>query len=178
MAVSFLPILVPAVLIVSIIVRLCSKKWHTPATVSIGLCLCIYALVLLLEFGAGLRLRWKADKGDPHAQYEYSRWIECHCERIQSYFIWPCFPDVSGQSFAWLSKAAAQDYPAAMYALGVRLKHNQFVPADTADPRRGVDLIIRARNLGFRPPCDEHLFYYTVFRQQTLSEALVQQGRE
>src|SRR5437588_251958 len=71
--------------------------------------------------------RNRPHRGDPAAQYELARWTENHCERLGSIILWPCQPDVLSR-FAWLEKAAAQDYPPAVYLVGVRLMHGEHIP--------------------------------------------------
>jgi TPR repeat protein len=117
----------------------------------------------------------QANRGDPVAQYELARWTENHCEQLGSVILWPCEPDVLG-GFAWLEKAAAQDYPPAVYLLGVRIKYGEHVPkppdwngsAGNAfpQPEKGQKMIDRALQLGFKPPPgDEVSYYMRVYRR-------------
>jgi TPR repeat protein len=116
-----------------------------------------------------------AHRGDPEAQYKLARWTENHCEQLGSVILWPCEPDVLG-GFAWLEKAAAQDYPPAVYLVGVRLKHGEHVPRPPdwkgpagnhfPHPEKGQELIDRALKLGFvPPPGDEVSYYMRVYRR-------------
>jgi hypothetical protein len=79
--------------------------------------------------------------------------------------------------YAWLEKAAAVDYPPAVYAKGVRLKFGQHVPrpADWEEPpggnvfpqpERGQALIDKAIRLGYQPTIDEDYFYWRQYRKR------------
>jgi hypothetical protein len=75
---------------------------------------------------------------------------------------------------AWLEKTARQDYPAAVYPLGVRLNYDEHVrqpegwtgPGSHRFPRpeRGRRLSDRARGLVCRPQTEEALHYRNVYR--------------
>src|SRR5687767_1432680 len=109
MPVSFLPCITPLLLIgVPLLLLFKSRraaKWG--AVVSV----CLLALFLLRVYIPGWRLHAKAAKGDPVAQYEYAQWLENHSEQAGA---WPSEPDVLG-GYAWLEKAAAQNYPPAVW---------------------------------------------------------------
>jgi TPR repeat protein len=100
--------------------------------------------------------------------YGLARWTENHNERIGEFILWPFEPDVLG-GYAWLEKAAAKNYPPAVYAVGVRLKHGIHVPRPPGwngpagnrfpQPQRGQALIDRALQLGYRPLVEEQQFY-------------------
>src|SRR5262245_1662377 len=137
----------------------------------------IIVLVIALAFYIpGWVLYFKANAGDPVSQYEYARWTENHCGNLNAIIIWPCSPDLLG-GFAWLEQAAAQDYPPAVYLVGLRLKYGDFVPKPAwwvgpengnifAQPKRGQDMIDRALKLGYKPrPGDERSYYARVFRR-------------
>lgn len=147
------------------------KSFRVGAAISVGL----FTLVFLCVYVPGWSLMPSAFRGDPAAQYKLARWTENHCEQIGSVVLWPCSPDVLS-GFAWLEKSAAQDYPPAMYLVGVRLKHGIHVPMprDWNGPGgnvflqsdRGQKLIDRALQLGFVPPNgDERGYYWQVYRR-------------
>jgi TPR repeat protein len=87
---------------------------------------------------------------------------------------WPGSPDVAG-GYYWVSKAADQQFPPAMFALGVRLKYGEHVPkpqnwTDTGGNvfpqlQSGQTLIDRAHALGFKEPVHEELYYWECFRR-------------
>ena len=130
-------------------------------------------LILLPFYIPGWILMVKARGGNPQTQYQLARWYEDHCEAIQYWLLWPCQPDVLS-GYAWLEKAAQQDYPVAVYTLGVRLKYGHHVPRPPnwtgpagnvfPQPARGQALIDRALQLGYRPPTTEELHYMKVYR--------------
>ncbi|MCY2987147.1 MAG: hypothetical protein NTY19_04665 [Planctomycetota bacterium] len=117
---------------------------------------------------------WKANRGDPAAMYELARWTEKHDEEIGNLILWPFSPDVQG-GYAWLEKAAAVDYPPAVYAVGVRLKYGDHVPRPPGwkgppgghfpQPERGQVLIDKAIHLGYRPSIEEGYFYWHQYRK-------------
>jgi|GEM_PF-6721667 len=173
MPVSYLPCVTPLLLLT--IPLLClvrgRRAFYIGASISVGL----FALLFLWVYVPGWILMSQAHRGDPAAQYELARWTENHCERLGSVILWPCEPDVLG-GFAWLEKAAAQDYPPAVYLVGVRLKHGEHVPKPPdwngpggnhfPQPERGQKMIDLALDLGFRPPPgDEVSYYMRVYRR-------------
>jgi TPR repeat protein len=115
----------------------------------------------------------RASSGDPASQYELARWHENYCDAIQAWIVWQCETDVRS-GYVWLEKAADQDYPPAVYMLGVRLKYGEHVPRPAGwngpegnwfpQPERGQELIDRAIRLGFRPYRDERIVYMRIFR--------------
>src|SRR5438128_3362366 len=124
MPVSPLPCVMPLLLVaVPLLFLLRGKKQFLIASAS---SLIVLILLLLPSYIPGWILMVKAKRGDPEAQYELARWYENHCEAIQEWLLWPCEPDVL-TGYAWLEKAAQQDYPPALYTLGVRLKYGQHV---------------------------------------------------
>lgn len=116
---------------------------------------------------------FKANRGDPAAKYGLARWTERHDEQIGEFILWPFSPDVLG-GYAWLEKAAAADYPPAIYAVGVRLKHGNHVPRPPnwngpdgnvfPQPQRGQVLIDKAVQLGYQPMIEEEYFYWQQYR--------------
>ena len=120
-------------------------------------------------------LMWvRASRGNPEQQFEYARWKENHIDQINRIMFWPGSPDVAG-GYYWLSKAADQQFPPAMFALGVRLKYGEHVPKpqnwiDTGGNvfpqlQSGQTLIDRAHALGFKEPVHEELYYWECFRR-------------
>jgi hypothetical protein len=136
----------------------------------------LFLIVLVLAlYLPGLPLYLRAMRGEPAAQYQYARWTETQCERIGAIILWPCEPNVLG-GYRWLERAAAQDYPPAVYLVGVRLKHGIHVPRPQgwtgpggnvfSQPERGQAMIDRAVNeLGFGPAPDEQTYYWQVYRR-------------
>ena len=173
MPVSVLPCITPLLLIgVPLLLLFKSRRAATwGAVVSV----CLLALLLLSVYIPGWRLHAKAAKGDPVAQYEYAQWLENHSEQLGAIILWPSEPDVLG-GYAWLEKAAAQNYPPAVWLVGVRVKEGTFVPEPPGwtgpggnvfpQPERGQAMIDRAVNqLGYRPPASEDTFYFQHYRR-------------
>ena len=146
------------------------KAFLIAASVSASLIIIFFLSVYV----PGWVLGAKAKAGDAEAQYELARWTEGHCEQIGEVILWPCEPDVLG-GYAWLEKSAGQDYPPALFALGVRLKYGDHVPQPPnwsgpggnvfPQPERGQKLIDRAQALGFRPSVEEQYYYWMVYRR-------------
>lgn len=122
---------------------------------------CLLAWFLGSIYVQGCWLYAEASKGDPAAQYRYAQWIENHADEIRLVILWPSQPDVLG-GYAWLEKSAAQNYPPAVWLVGVRLKHGLHVPQPVQwdgpagnwfpQPARGQAMIDRATvELGYRP---------------------------
>lgn len=171
MPVSYFPCMLPLLLVaVPLLCLPLGKKSFQRAVVGSIL---VLVLVLLTFYVPGWILMVRARGGDPDVQYELARWHENHCEAIQQWLIWPCEPDVLA-GYAWLDKAAQQDYPPAVYTLGVRLKYGQHVPRPEnwtgpggnvfPQPVRGQTLIDRALELGYEPSTPEEVHYMRVYR--------------
>jgi hypothetical protein len=136
---------------------------------------CALGLLFLMVYVPGWWIYAKAANGDPAAQYRYAQWLENHSEQIGAIILWPSEPDtLSG--YAWLEKAAAQDYPPAVWLVGVRLKHGEFVPEPPGwigpagnvfrQPARGQAMMDRAvHQLGYAPPEREDGFYWQHYRR-------------
>ena len=172
MPVSLLPIILP-VLLVGVPLLFWSKgrsAFRGAAAASASL----FAALVLYVYAPGWVLTLRANAGEAEAQYELGRWTENHCEQIGRFILWPCESDVLG-GYAWLEKSAAQDYPPALYALGVRLKYGEHVPQPPGwtgpggnvfkQPERGQQYIDRALALGFRPSEEEQYYYWRVYRK-------------
>jgi hypothetical protein len=114
----------------------------------------------------GRRLQISADGGDAKDQFNFSRWIECYPDRVQDLIVWPALHDF-GKSWRYLEMSAKNGNNEAMYALGVRLKHDMFVPKN-ANRRDGQELIDRAILNGYTPDCREEWYYFTRFRNPSL----------
>jgi hypothetical protein len=125
-------------------------------------------LVVVTVHLPGWLLRSAAVDGDPESQYEYARWVENRSEKMNSILVWPDAPDVLG-GYQWLERAARQDYPPAVFTVGVRLKYGMHVrrPAGWSgpsgnifrQPELGQRYIDRARELGFTRYADDSSFY-------------------
>jgi hypothetical protein len=173
MPVSLVPCITPLLLIgIPLLLLLRSGR---AAKVGAICSVCALALLLLVIYVPGWRLHARAAGGDAAAQYRYAQWLENHSEQLGSVILWPSEPDVFG-GYAWLEKAAAQDYPPAVWLVGVRLKQDMFVleppgstkPTSNASPRpdRGQAMIDRAVNqLGYKPPASEDTFYWQHYRR-------------
>ncbi|MFN9718969.1 MAG: hypothetical protein ACK58L_09770, partial [Planctomycetota bacterium] len=134
----------------------------------------IVLLLLLWVYVPGWSLMWKANRGEPAAMYDLARWTETHDEQIKEFILWPISPDVLG-GYAWLERAAALDYPPAVYAVGVRLKYGDHVPRPPGwngpagnhfpQPERGQVLIDKAIQFGYEPSINEEYFYWQQYRK-------------
>jgi TPR repeat protein len=172
MPVSFLPLIIPALLI-GIPLLLLMKGWKTFAWAA-AISLALVTSLFLAVYVPGWVLAAKARRGEATAMYELARWTERHDEQIGAFILWPVQPDVLG-GYDWLEKAAALEYPPAVYAVGVRLKYGQHVPQPPdwrgpagnvfAQPERGQALIDKAIRLGYRPTINEEFFYWQQYRK-------------
>jgi TPR repeat protein len=171
MPVSYFPCVLPLLLVVAPL--LCVLRGKKPFLIAAAISSAVLMLILLAFYVPGWILMVQARDGSPETQYELARWHENHCEAIQEWLLWPCEPDVL-TGYAWLETAAQQDYPLAVYTLGVRLKYGDHVPRPAnwtgpggnvfAQPARGQALIDRALQLGYRPQTAEEMHYLTVYR--------------
>lgn len=173
MPVSFIPCITPLLLVgVPLLLLL---KSHRAATWGAVVSACLLALFLLSIYIPGWLLHAKAAAGDPVTQYEYAQWLENHSGQVGEVILWPTTPDVLG-GYAWLEKAAAQNYPPAVWLVGVRLKHGTHVPMPPGwagpggnvfpQPQRGQAMIDRAVNeLGYKPPASEESVYWHHYRK-------------
>ena len=172
MPVSYWPVIVPLLLIcIPIFVGLLRGKRAFFITACASFL--FVAVFLLSIYVPGWLLMIKATRGDPKAQYQLAKWSENHCEKVQAMILWPCQPDVL-TGYAWLEKSAEQDYPPALYAIGVRLKcgihvpepKNWTGPAGNVFPQleRGQAYIDKALALGYKPVVKEEDFYWQVYR--------------
>lgn len=173
MPVSYLPCITPLLLVgVPLLLLAKGRRAATVASVVSATLLCAF---LLAVYVPGWWLHAKAARGDPAAQYAYAQWLENHSEELGAILPWPAEPDVLG-GYAWLEKAAAQNYPPAVWLVGVRLKEGTFVPEPPGwtgpagnvfpQPQRGQPMIDRAvKQLGYRPPGSEDTFYWQHYRQ-------------
>lgn len=167
MPVSYLPCVTPLLLVVVPLLFL--ARGRKPFLVATGISVGLVVLLFLWVYVPGWILMAQARNGDPVAQYNLAQWTENHCEKLGAIILWPCRPDVLG-GYAWLEKAAAQDYPPAVYLVGVRLKHGNHVPKPPdwsgpvgnhfPQPEKGQKLIDRAIELGFTPPPGDEVSYY------------------
>jgi hypothetical protein len=173
MPVSFVPLILPIALVgIPLLLLLKSKKACIVASV---ISVAILSLIFLSVYVPGWLLMRKAHGGDPAAIYELARWTENHDERIGEFTLWPFRPNVLG-GYALLEKAAAADYPPALYALGVRLKYGDHVPRPPGwkgpggnvfpQPERGQALIDKAIELGYEPTIKEAYFYFLQYRKR------------
>jgi hypothetical protein len=139
--------------------------------IAAGVSVSILGGFLLWIFVPGWLLMAEASQGDAAAQYRLAKWYCIYPRKIDRVLYWPVRPDRFA-SYAWLERAAAQDYPPAIYALGVRIKRGFGVPRPPdwmgsvgwyPQPERGQALIDKAIRLGYVPIVDEASFHYHVF---------------
>ncbi len=172
MPVSFLPCIFPMLLVCVPLLFL--AKGRKPFLRATSASASVLVLLFLWVYVPGWVLMVKADRGDAAAMYELARWTENHDEQVGAFVLWPVSPDVLG-GYAWLEKAAALDYPPAVYAVGVRLKHGDHVPQPRdwngpagnhfPQPARGQTLIDKALRLGYQPTIEEEYFYWQQYRK-------------
>ncbi len=172
MPVSFLPLIPWIIILAFLIVNALRgrKAFCTAAIVSAT----VVGVILLSAHVPGWLLWARATNGDAESQYEYARWKENHSEQINTLLLWPEFPDVLG-GYHWLEKSADQEYPPALFAIGVRLKYGMHVPRPPnwdgpggnvfRQPDRGQQFIDRAHELGYKEPVDEEAFYWQHYRR-------------
>jgi hypothetical protein len=173
MPVSYFPCLLPLLLVA--VPLLCLSRGKKTFMIASTGSLIVLVLVLLPIYIPGWVLMIKAGDGNPEAEYELARWHENHCGALQEWLLWPCTPDVL-TGYAWLEKAAQQDYPPAVYTLGIRLKYGLHVPRPAnwtgpdgnvfPQPKRGQALIDKALQLGYRPQTTEELHYARIYRNR------------
>lgn len=172
MPVSPLPLLLPIAFIVLLIWG--ARRGRRGFLRAVCWVVALTALVTLPFFIPGWWLMWRAHRGDGSAMYELARWHENHAERVGALILWPFEPDTTA-GYRELERAAATGHPPAMYALGLRLKHGDFVPEPSGwtgaagnvfpQPGRGQPLIDRAVQAGFQPSVPEEQFYWQSFRR-------------
>ena len=173
MPVSYLPCLTPILLIgVPMLLLLASRRAAVGAA---AISVLLVAAFLLSIYIPGWRFHARAAAGDPVAQYQYAQWLENHSEDVEQVLPMPAEPDVYG-GFAWLQKAAAHNYPPAVWLVGARLKYGIFVPEPPhwtgpggnvfPQPSVGQPLIDHAVNdLRYRAPADAEQFYWQHYRK-------------
>jgi hypothetical protein len=150
--VPFMLVLIAPLLVIGIpvLIAIVSRKRaaRIAAWVSIG----FVVLLFLWVYVPGWLLMAKAYDGDAKSQYKLAKWTEGHSEAIGAVILWPVQPDVLGGD-AWLEKAAQQNYPPALYAVGVRLKRGYHGPGGNVVPQteRGQSYIDKAIALGYKP---------------------------
>ncbi len=172
MPVSYLPLIVPLLLIgAPLVCLLASKRVALSAAI---ISVLILSLIIGIPKIQGARLHAAAKKGDAQKQFEYAKWLENHGERIGRVILWPFGADVD-KGYEWVERAAENGHPEAMYALGVRLKYGMFVPRPPdwsgpagnvfEQPGRGQIWIDRAIGAGYQPTVQEDWYYWQVFRK-------------
>ncbi len=173
MPVSFLPLVVPVLLIgVPLLCLMVSKR---AALIAAIFSFFSFAVIIVPVYVNGLRMQARAETGDAESAFEYARWLENHSGRINRVILWPFSrPDVE-KGYEWVERAAEEGHPEAMYALGVRLKYGLFVPKPKGwmgptgnvfpQPERGQEWIDRAIKGGYQPTIQEDWYYWQVFRK-------------
>ena len=172
MPVSFLPLITWIVILAFVIgSAFRGRKAFCRAAIVSAI---IVGFILLAVYVPGWILWVRAANGDPQSQYEYARWTENHSEQVNTIILWPESPDVLG-GYRWLKKAADQEYPPALFAIGVRLKYGMHVPQPPdwdgpggnvfRQPDRGQQFIDHAHELGYKESVDEESFYWQRYRR-------------
>ncbi len=179
MPVSLFPVVIPVLIFVALVYSALKGRKAFGATCIVVLALLTIIISVLTV--PGTILKGQAIRGNPRAQYKYAKWCENQSDRINGVILWPSAPDVES-GYNWLERAAKQDYPPALYALGVRLKYGDFVPKPFkwegpdgnvfSQPKRGQPYIDRALKLGYKPLVEERIFYWQVFRNPGAKEKL------
>ena len=172
MPVSPLPLLLPIIFIVLLIRGTLRGKRTLMRAITVVVC--ITAVVALPFYIPGWWFMLRSSRGNGAATYQLARWHENHCEKVNSFILWPCTPNVEA-GYRALERSAASGYVPAIYALGVRLKYGDHVPKPLGwtgpggnvfdQPEKGQPLIEQALRAGFIPPVEERLFYAQVFRK-------------
>ena len=168
MPVSYLPCITPLLLIGLPILLL--FKSRRAAAIAAAISILILAAILLSIYVPGWRLHSQAVAGNPYAQYRYAQWTALHLYDLQEIIFYPCEHD-DYADLPWLEKAAAQDYPPAVWLLGAKYKYGMGVPEPPnwagpggnvfPQPDRGQPLIDHAvKDLGYTPPPDAWAYYY------------------
>lgn len=172
MPVSYIPCIIPVLLIVIPMIFL--SKGKKPFLKASCVSIAIFLILILRVYVPGWLLMYKADRGDAIAQYELSRWYATHNQSINEWMLWPYDSEVTTMhSFTWLEKSAEQQYPIALYALGVHYKCGFGVPEPIGwdgpsgnvfpQPVKGQKLIDLAIKLNYKPKVREELFIRTVY---------------
>jgi len=170
--VSYIPCIVPLFLVAVLLVL--SHTRPRTAKVAAFILATILASYLLSVYIPGWVRYAHALKGDPFAEYRYAQWLDIHNGEISNVIlIWPV-NRFDYRGFRWLEKAAAQQYPPAVWVVGARLRDGWCVPrppgwtgpggGNYPQPERGQAMMDHAVNdLGFRPPADVPQFLYQVY---------------
>lgn len=174
MPINYWPILITIALpVVPLVLLVCGarrKAWKA-AVVS----LVYIGLVFGSVFIPGWYLLSRAKAGDPRYQFRAARWCETYVEVLQNFVLWWASSDVEG-GLAWLEKAAKQNYPPAVYALGVHLEYGPVNPEYSTmtisleewkqrRQVRSMELISRAIELGYVRTTKDEFYYQLVFRR-------------
>ena len=104
-----------------------------------------------------------AASGNNEAQFQYARWLESVPHISHNMTLFPCGYDFDASWF-WLCRAAEGGHPEALYARGVRLKYDDFVPAAEDRQDGGKKDINAAIQSGFVPEEDDQYYYWERFR--------------
>lgn len=170
MPVSFAPVFVAVALVGVPVVLWVARGYRTGLVASTVSALCL-GCFLLSVFAPAWLLEAKAKRGDPGAQYRLAKWHCTHRARISAVVYWPFRYDPLG-GYRWLESAAAQEYPPALYALGVCLKQGVGVPRPpnwngpagrARQPEQGQVYIDKAIEMGYVPVVKEEAFIWHVF---------------
>ncbi len=156
MPVDFTPFIVIALAVLGIMAPLClliAWGWRVGGGL-LALEILAVTVAFLIIHVPKWKLEHRAQKGDPTAQFELSRWYAAKGFHNYDSTQWaPCFH--------WLALSAGQDYPPALYSLGIIYKYGNFasspsgqleVPAKQRQLAKGQALIDKALVLGFKPP--------------------------
>lgn len=110
---------------------------------------------------------WRTAKaGTGNDQFRYARWLESAPEVMDSITLFPVHRDWDN-AWMWLERAADQGHPEAKFALGVRIKHDMFLPKSIAhNADVGQKLIDESHALGFKTDVPEDEYYFTAYRMR------------
>ena len=186
MPVNYLPLIFGLVIFivpVIIIVKLILLKDNFRSLLKILLIQSVLlAIIFLFVYLPGYIYMYEAHyKNDPKSQYELSRWYENHADKINSIIMIPFLKaecDVK-KGFEWLNRSADNEYPEAIYALGIMYKYGIFVPDPSGrntggnyfpQPEKGQQLIDKAIQAGYKPNVKEEDFYYLHFMTGIVEE--------
>jgi hypothetical protein len=94
MPVSFLPVIIPALLLG--LPLLCLSKGRRSFLQASAVSASILLLLILWVYVPGWILMFKASRNDPAAMYELARWTEKHDEQLGEFILWPFESNVLG----------------------------------------------------------------------------------
>ena len=161
MPVSVFPFIVAFIALGTVAIGITRRRWRSKVTWWVS-GVVVFVAPATAEAWRGYGLHGMAEDGDPLAMFRYSQWLESAPDRFANL----CFVAPSrnfSESWKWLLRAKESGLPEAEFAMGVRLKYEQFVPVVVPDCD-GQLLIDSAIANGYEPPVPEHEYYWRRFR--------------